>query len=68
MKRTKLLKDVRKLRFEESYKGMPEGSIDAAKSARLFGECQRNDTFLQLVGSSLRSGVTDVSVLRYKAF
>ena len=41
MKRTELLQEVRKMRFEESYEGWKKGRLTQEEAARLLGICER---------------------------
>ena len=41
MKRTELLQEVRKMRFEEAYAGWQEGRLDQGEAARLLGVSDR---------------------------
>lgn len=41
MKRTALLQEVRKMRFEEAYEGWQRGRLTQQKAARLLGVCER---------------------------
>lgn len=42
MRRTELLQEVRKMRFEEAYGGWQEGRLTQAEAARLLGVCERS--------------------------
>ena len=41
MKRTELLQEVRKMRFEDSYEGWKRGRLTQEEAARLLGVCDR---------------------------
>lgn len=41
MNRTKLLQEIRKMRFEEAYAGWPGGRLRQEEAARLLGVCER---------------------------
>ena len=41
MKRTELLQEVRKMRFEEAYEGWKKGRLTQEEAARLLGVCDR---------------------------
>ena len=41
MKRTEVLQEVRKMRFEESYEGWKKGRLTQEEAARLLGVCER---------------------------
>jgi len=41
MKRTALLQEVRKMRFEEAYEGCQRGRLTQEEAARLLGVCDR---------------------------
>jgi hypothetical protein len=41
MKRTKILQEVRKMRFEEAYEGFNRGRLTQEEAARLLGVCDR---------------------------
>lgn len=41
MKRTALLQEVRKMRFEEAYGGWKRGRLTQEEAARLLGVCER---------------------------
>jgi predicted transcriptional regulator len=42
MKRTKLLQEIRKMRFKEAHEGWSEGKLTQAEAARLLGICERS--------------------------
>ena len=42
MKRTQLLQELRKMRFNEAYEGWSEGKLTQAEAARLLGVCDRS--------------------------
>jgi len=42
MRRTELLQEVRKMRFEEAYGGWQEGRLTQSEAARLLGVCERS--------------------------
>lgn len=42
MRRTELLQEVRKMRFEEAYGGWQEGRLTQLEAARLLGVCERS--------------------------
>ncbi len=42
MRRTELLQEVRKMRFEEVYGGWQEGRLTQGEGARLLGVCERS--------------------------
>ena len=42
MKRTKVLEEIRKMRFEEAYEGWQEGRLSQDEAARLLGICDRS--------------------------
>ena len=41
MRRTELLQEVRKMRFEEAYGGWQERRLTQEEAARLLGVCER---------------------------
>ncbi|CUB08183.1 Helix-turn-helix domain, partial [Tepidiphilus thermophilus] len=41
MRRTQLLQEVRKMRFEEAYEGWQSGRLTQEEAARLLGVCDR---------------------------
>jgi hypothetical protein len=41
MRRTQLLQEVRKMRFEEAYEGWQSGRLTQEEAARLLGVCER---------------------------
>ncbi len=41
MKRTEILQEVRKMRFEESYEGWKKGRLTQEDAAMLLGVCDR---------------------------
>jgi transposase len=41
MNRTKLLQEIRTMRFEEAYGGWSEGRLRQEEAARLLGVCER---------------------------
>lgn len=42
MRRTEVLQEIRKMRFEEAYSGWNEGRLTQAEAARLLGVCERS--------------------------
>ncbi len=42
MKPTKLLQEIRKMRFEEAYEGWNAGRLTQAEAARILGVCERS--------------------------
>jgi len=42
MKPTKVLQEIRKMRFEEAYEGWNEGRLTQAEAARILGVCERS--------------------------
>jgi hypothetical protein len=42
MKRTELLRELKKMRFEEAYEGWNEGRLTQAEAAQLLGVCERS--------------------------
>ncbi|MEO0249149.1 MAG: helix-turn-helix domain-containing protein, partial [candidate division WOR-3 bacterium] len=42
MRRTELLREVRKMRFEEAYGGWQQGRLTQGEAARLLGVCERS--------------------------
>ena len=42
MRRTELIQEIRKMRFEEAYEGWNEGRLTQAESATLLGMSERN--------------------------
>ena len=42
MRRTELLQEIRKMRFEEAYLGWTEGRLLQEEAARLLGVCERS--------------------------
>jgi tRNA A37 N6-isopentenylltransferase MiaA len=42
MQRTKLLQEIRKMRFEEAYEGWNEGRLTQTEAACLLGICERS--------------------------
>lgn len=55
MKRTQLLQEIRKMRFEEAYAGWQEGRLRQEEAARLLGVCER--TFRRYIDRYEESGV-----------
>ncbi|MCK9986216.1 MAG: hypothetical protein AzoDbin1_02688 [Azoarcus sp.] len=55
MKRTQLLQEIRKMRFEEAYAGWQEGRLRQEEAARLLGVCER--TFRRYIDRYEDSGV-----------
>lgn len=55
MRRTELLQEVRKMRFEEIYDGWQKKSLSQEEAARVLGVCQR--TFRRLVDRYEESGL-----------
>ena len=41
MRRTELLQEIRKMRFEEAYEGWESGKLSQEEAARLLGVCER---------------------------
>jgi len=41
MRRTELLQEIRKMRFEEAYGGWTEDRLSQGEAARLLGVCER---------------------------
>ena len=41
MRRTEILQEVRKMRFEEAYGGWTEGQLSQEEAARILGVCSR---------------------------
>ena len=41
MRRTELMQEIRKMRFEEAYKGWTGGRLTQEEAARLLGVCSR---------------------------
>jgi predicted DNA-binding protein (UPF0251 family) len=41
MRRTELLQEIRKMRFEEAYEGCDSGKLSQEEAARLLGVCER---------------------------
>ena len=50
MTRTKVLQEIRQMRFEEAYGGWQERRLTQEEAARLLGVCER--TFRRYVGST----------------
>jgi hypothetical protein len=42
MKRTELLQEIRKMRFEEAYEGWNKGRLTQAEAAQMLGMCERS--------------------------
>jgi hypothetical protein len=42
MKRTKVLEEIRQMRFEEAYEGWQEGRLSQQEAARILGICDRS--------------------------
>ena len=42
MRRTELLQEIRKMRFEEAYEGWNAGRLTQAEAAQLLGMSERN--------------------------
>jgi hypothetical protein len=42
MKRTELLQEIRKMRFEEAYEGWNKGRLTQAEAAQILGMCERS--------------------------
>lgn len=55
MKRTQLLQEIRRMRFEEAYAGWQEGRLRQEEAARLLGVCER--TFRRYIDRYEESGV-----------
>ena len=55
MRRTELLQEVRKMRFEEAYGGWQERRLTQEEAARLLGVCER--TFRRYVDRYEEGGV-----------
>ena len=55
MRRTELLQEVRKMRFEEVYGGWQKRSLSQEEAARVLGVCER--TFRRLVDRYEESGL-----------
>ena len=54
MRRTELLQEVRKMRFEEAYGGWQEGRLSQEEAARMLGVCER--TFRRQIDRYEESG------------
>jgi transposase len=55
MRRTELLQEIRKMRFEESYEGWTESRLTQEEAARLLGVCSR--TFRRYINRYEENGV-----------
>jgi transposase len=55
MRRTELLQEIRKMRFEETYSIWTEGGLTQEEAARLLGVCER--TFRRYAGRYEESGI-----------
>ena len=55
MKRTELLQEIRKMRFEEAYEGWESGRLSQAEAAGLLGVCER--TFRRYLGRYREEGL-----------
>ena len=42
MRRTEVLQEIRKMRFEEAYEGWNAGRLTQAEAAQLLGMCERS--------------------------
>ena len=42
MKRTEMLQEIRKMRFQEAYEGWQEGRLSQEEAARILGICDRS--------------------------
>ncbi|MCX7628464.1 MAG: helix-turn-helix domain-containing protein, partial [Methylophilaceae bacterium] len=42
MRRTRLLQELRQMRFEEAYEGWQKGRLTQQEAARLLGVCERS--------------------------
>ncbi len=55
MRRTELLQEIRKMRFEEAQDGWQSGRLTQAEAARLLGVCER--TFRRYLARYEASGL-----------
>ena len=55
MRRTELIQEIRKMRFEESYKGWTESRLTQEEAARLLGVCSR--TFRRYINRYEENGL-----------
>jgi len=55
MKPTELLREIRKMRFEEAYDGRDEGRLTQEEAARLLGVCER--TFRRYINRYHEAGL-----------
>lgn len=42
MRRTEVLQEIRKMRFEEAYEGWNKGRLTQAEAAQILGMCERS--------------------------
>ena len=61
MRRTELLQEIRKMRFEEAYGGWESGRLTQGEAASLLGVCER--TFRRYLARYEASGVRAASKL-----
>lgn len=66
MIRTKLLQEIRKMRFEEAYEGCRRGRLTQEEAARLLGVCDR--TFRRYVVQYEEQGVEGLADRRLGTF
>jgi transposase len=62
MKRTQLLQEIRKMRFEEAYDGWTQKRLTQAEAARLLGVCER--TFRRCINRYEDNGLDGLADLR----
>ena len=62
MKRTEVLQEVRKMRFEEAYEGWKKGRLTQEEVARLLGVCDR--TFRRYLNRYEDMGMEGLTDLR----
>jgi transposase len=55
MRRTEILQEVRKMRFNEAYSGWQEGRLTQEEAARILGVCDR--TFRRYIGRYEDDGI-----------
>ena len=62
MKRTQLLQEIRRMRFEEAYSGQGSGRLTQTQAAKLLGVCDR--TFRRYLSRYDSSGIEGLIDLR----
>src|SRR5450759_3217027 len=59
MRRTEMLQEIRKMRFEEVYFGWSESRLNQEEAARILGVCDR--TFRRYIDRYEESGISGLS-------